>query len=67
MISGFAKNWGRCIGSDLFRNPQRYAPLDLVPGIVSVELPAANAAQVMVDPDNNISEITRVNNTVVVE
>lgn len=47
--------------------PSLAAPLDLVPRIASVELPAANAAQVMVDPDNVIPEITRVNNTVVVQ
>lgn len=42
------------------------APLDLVPKTVTVRLPAAGAAKVVLDPDNAVPEITKVNNTVAV-
>jgi hypothetical protein len=40
------------------------APLDLMPRTATVELPAANAGKIVLDPDLAIPEITRLNNTV---
>lgn len=40
------------------------APLDLMPKVASVELPAAGAAKIAIDPGNAIPEITLLNNAV---
>jgi len=40
------------------------APLDLLPKVATLELPAANAANILIDPEVRIPEITRLNNAV---